>query len=205
MTVSVWEYQYQTFPEAFHVRASTQLRRVGEGGGFLPRLQYPSPAPTSAGGAVPQAVIDVPAGQSGPVAFTVTGFSPGSAFLAFTTDGNPPAPPSTDFRAISDTAFYTGVRVMPADDYTGVPRATRLTWDFLYAEIFRYYYLLFPAMSELIPMNNEGAMRAAAAMLVKLTDPAHWISTKYMPPTRDLSTGKRKLLVEWAKTIPPEG
>jgi hypothetical protein len=92
---------------------------------------------------------------------------------------------------------------MPDDDYSSVPESTRLTWEFVYHNVLRYYHLIFPVMSEVIPFNNREAVTKAARQgaLTAATDPARWHSTGYMPPTRDLSTGKRKLLVEWAAAV----
>ena len=72
----------------------------------------------------------------------------------------------------------------------------------MYQNIFRYYNLTFPAMSKVIPLDNQAAMEAAAPEIVRRTDPALRHSTRYMPITRDLSTGKRDLIVQWANSSP---
>ena len=116
--------------------------------------------------------------------------------LGFTLDGQPPR---GDYPW--GTGFYAGVRVMPDDDYSSVPAERRLSWEFIYETVIRYYYLLYPAMSQVFPLNDEESMREAAKEIIERTDPRHWLSTQYMPMSRDLSAGKRKLLVDWANSV----
>ena len=100
-----------------------------------------------------------------------------------------------------DTAFYAGISVMPDDDFSDVAPDVKVSWDFMYANVFRYYNIIYPAMSQHIPFDKKCAMENAAPYIVDVTNPAHWGSTKYMPITRDLSRGKRALLVEWAAAV----
>ena len=139
--------------------------------------------------------IVFPKGQTTPMGVTVTGIRPGPAILVYTQDGQPLGSLYTPMAA------FANIRVMPDDNYDHVPDSERLTWSFVYREIFRLHDLLFPAMSQYIPFENEDAMTQAASMLVDRTDPAKWSSPLYMPATRDLSAGKRKLLIDWANSV----
>jgi hypothetical protein len=93
---------------------------------------------------------------------------------------------------------------LPDDDYDHI-RDDELTWDFMYKHVFRYYYLIFPAMSKIIPFNNRTVMEREAPDIVGRTDPALWHTTRYMPITRDLSKVKRALIDRWAGNLPGGG
>ncbi|QFS42574.1 hypothetical protein [Nostoc sphaeroides] len=112
-----------------------------------------------------------------------------------------------------DTTFsnYVTVRVMPFDDDLTQTPDNQLTWDFMYNHIFKVYNLIYPVMSQVIPMNNrllvEGATMQIRATLGddnKENGVIHntmWESTMYMSITRDLSFGKRQLLRRWCDLV----
>jgi len=189
INILIKEYQYMISHGAAQERAFSVLRQVEGTPGLTSRLQFP------------RSVV-FPACRSAPLPVTVTALVAGSLVLVFTPEGQPQ--PTDPFEP-APTSSYAGVRILPDDDFCDVPVATRRCWAFVFKTIFRFYYLLFPAMSRVIPLNDEAAMKRAARRLVERTDPALWMSTRYMPRTRDLSTGKRALLVEWADSLPPDG
>jgi hypothetical protein len=185
VTIFLWEYQYATDPGGLLARAFSTLERSGPGTPRDHRIAYP-------------ATVVFPKGRATPLPIGITAIRPGPLVLAFTFDGEPP-----DDELPSASSHYAGIRVMPQDDFSSVPRDRRLSWEFLYDTLFRYYHLIFPAMSLVIPFDDRDAVTKAAreGKLTQATDPALWHSTRYMPPTRDLSAGKRKLLVEWAAHV----
>jgi hypothetical protein len=95
---------------------------------------------------------------------------------------------------------YVSVRVLPADDY-GHVGDDQLTFGLVYKEVLRYYHLLHPAMSRVLDLGDERVMTAAASTLLLRTDPATWLGARYMPRTRDLSAGKRRLLERWCRKV----
>jgi hypothetical protein len=117
---------------------------------------------------------------------------PGTCMIRFVPaeETGSPFDPTTD--------FFTNVRVLPADNYDHIPDE-QLTFEFIYREVLRYYYLVYPAMSRIIDFSNEQAVRIHAADIEELTSPKLWHSAAYMPRTRELSDGKRKLLHRWCR------
>jgi hypothetical protein len=95
---------------------------------------------------------------------------------------------------------YVSVRVLPADDYAHVGD-DELTFGLVYKEVLRYYHLLHPAMSRVLDLSDERVMTAVAGTLLQRTDPAAWLGARYMPRTRDLSAGKRRLLERWCRKV----
>ncbi len=118
-------------------------------------------------------VIAFAAGRTDPYEFTVKGLAPGGALIAFTLDGNPP-PGRYPWRNTS----YAGFRVLPDDDYSHHDHKTRVGWPFMYEHVFRYYRLIYPAMSNVVPFDNQKAMESASKTIVELTDPSMKASTR---------------------------
>ena len=124
----------------------------------------------------------------------ITGRAAGLCVIAVRTTSD-----STALDATND--FFFNVRVFNKDDYDAVPDAN-VTFDFVYREVLRYYYILYPAMRNpanpnLFPLNDAAEVAAHAPQIRNRTDPANWHKWVYMPRTRELSAGKRKLLKRW--------
>ncbi|WP_165226680.1 hypothetical protein [Aquisphaera insulae] len=183
VTVWIWEYQYVVDPDGFQKLASASLKLVGLEPHLTNRLEFP-------------ATIVFPRGRTTPLPIPIKAIRPGPLALAFTLDGK-----ALEDGYPWDIAAYAGVRVMPDDDFSSVPKDVRTSWSFQYDTIWKFYDLLFPIMSNFIQLHRQDEMEAAAPNLVDQSDPKRWSTTGYMPPTRDLSTGKRALLVEWANEL----
>jgi hypothetical protein len=106
---------------------------------------------------------------------------------------------------------YVTVRVMPFDYGLSRTPDNELTWNFMYNHVFKVYNLIYPAMSQIIPMDNrnlvEGAtmqIRATLGYDNKENGVIHnsmWESTMYMSVARDLSFGKREILRRWCDLV----
>jgi hypothetical protein len=93
----------------------------------------------------------------------------------------------------SNAAYFVNFRKFPADDYSGIAPGA-LTWDLVYEACLRYYYVIFPAMSKRIPLNDEATIVATAGEILKRLSPRYHDTTLRMPVTRSLSPGKVALL-----------
>jgi hypothetical protein len=98
--------------------------------------------------------------------------------------------------------FYMVVRVLPTDaNLDSIPDAQLIGeagWNnVVYPIVFRYYYLLYPAMSKRIDMSNYPSMQSFAGLIARLIGSSNEASTTYMPITRELSDGKRRLIQRW--------
>ncbi|HEY0142624.1 MAG TPA: hypothetical protein VGF48_17125 [Thermoanaerobaculia bacterium] len=76
-----------------------------------------------------------------------------------------------------------------------------LTFQVLYEKVLRPYYLLYPIMNKHIPLNDEQAMKNAAGSILERTEKKLWMTTSYMPRTRDMSESRRKLLRAWCRKV----
>ena len=81
-----------------------------------------------------------------------------------------------------------------------------LTFAIVYEKVLRTYYVLYPAMSnQAFALNSESAVKAHAQAIIDRTDMKHWMTTKYMPRTRDLSASRKTLLQAWCRKVKPHG
>lgn len=110
--------------------------------------------------------------------------------------------PVTNYGGINlATDFYVNMRILPTDDYSAYidsnGKAIKpIPWDYLYANVLRYYSLIFPAMVIRLPFI-ESVWQDSAAMIYERVDVANWDSVMYMPRTRDLSNARRQLMQAW--------
>ena len=85
------------------------------------------------------------------------------------------------------TENWFAVRVLPHDaKLLKTTKEERLNWEFIYSNILRYYYLVFPGMSEksLVALNSEAGVKEKASVLIKATSKDAIDKTWYMPASR---------------------
>lgn len=77
----------------------------------------------------------------------------------------------------------------------------KLTFQVIYQEVLRNYYLLYLGMNAVIPLNDPEQWNDAemAGRLMQHTQKSWWDKYGYMPRTRDLSESRRTLLHAWAR------
>jgi hypothetical protein len=144
--------------------------------------------------------VTIPAGGVADVTFKVS--KPGCFKLRFVPPGFYPPPkgqPNPNFAV----EFFGNYRVLPPDDYSGVPDE-QVTWPFVYQEVFQYYAVIHPVMSLIIPwgpgnsneLDPERITQFASAMKMSI-DESRIGTALEMPITRELSAGKRALVQRW--------
>ena len=165
-------------------------------------------------------VTIVTADNNGEAIITFKANAPGYAscyFLPF--DGEAPqnlpimisGSPDTKNPELSNVSgYFFNIRVMPFDDDQPQDFADiwnekydpQVAWDYLYKNILGVYDMLFPVMKSILPLNDRARMEGAAAQLEILISKEYQPeSTVYMPITRDLSNGKRKVLEMWISLV----
>jgi hypothetical protein len=145
-------------------------------------------------------------------ALSVDTSQPGNFLFTFVVNDTSGQPPTQQYSAFMFPPYITNapsisLRILPNEDYSQYyvdPSAPepianeKLTFDILYAAVLRTYYLLYPVMN-FLPLNSESAVAKAARMILKVTDPKLWMTTSYMPRTRDMSSSRRTLLQAWCR------
>ena len=145
---------------------------------------------------------------------------PGNFLFTFTVEGQ--APPPESYSTFMNPPYITNwpqisLRLLPnGEDFSQYyvdPAAKEpvgngsLTFDVLYQKVLRTYYLLYPAMNKIFPLNSESALSdpQTAQAILDRTDPAIWMSIGYMPRTRDMSASRRQLLRAWCHAVIAKG
>jgi hypothetical protein len=142
---------------------------------------------------------------------------PGNFLLTFGIDAPPGYPPKSynDFMGppYITNAPSISARILPNDeDFSGyyvnpsdpAPVGNdKLTFDVVYQKVLRTYYLLYPSMNKVFPLNDEGKVAELAGDIVQVTDLKQWMSKSYMPRTRDMSASRRTLLQAWCRKVSP--
>lgn len=143
---------------------------------------------------------------------------PGNFLFTFTVGGQAPPPPN--YTIFMNPPYITNwpqfsLRILPNTEdfrqYYVDPAAPepvgndQLTFDVVFQKVLRTYYLLYPAMNKVFALNNEAKVaRHAQAILDATSDaPANWMSSGYMPRTRDMSNSRRTLLQAWCRKVIP--
>ena len=141
---------------------------------------------------------------------------PGNFLFTFTVEGQ--APPAPGYSQFANPPYITNwpqisLRILPNEDYSRyfVDAAAaepvgngQLTFDVLYQEVLRTYYLLYPVMKRFVVLNDESSVSSNASSILQAIDPspANWMSGNYMPRTRDMSSSRRLLLAAWCRMQP---
>src|SRR5258708_1836829 len=109
------------------------------------------------------------------------------------------------------TAPLVCMRILPNADYSAYFDASQpqpvgtaaLDFNVIYKEILQNYYLLYPAMSQQVPLNDPSYWQdpVMATTLLNRVDFSQWMQPTYMPRTRDLSSSRRKLIQAWCRKI----
>ena len=140
----------------------------------------------------------LPVGPDGSTTFTVRPLQAGlSNYLFFPFTGPAPTPPAT-LGALDPSQSFVALRALPFDDELNrrTPDSA-LTWQFIYQNVLSTWDVVYPLMSTIIPLSNQQDVDQAAPEIFVRVDLNPDESSKYMPVTRDMSAGKKKLLLRY--------
>jgi hypothetical protein len=119
----------------------------------------------------------------------VDGVGQMDCYVVSVNDGTPP-PSSPN----AMTTAYIVVRTLPYDSDVGdLPP----TWENVYENVLYNWHAMAPCMDNWLHLGDERQVAAAGPVLRKLTAKESFESFLYMPVTRDLTAGQRKLLYGW--------
>ncbi|WP_341837017.1 hypothetical protein WJU16_03910 [Chitinophaga pollutisoli] len=142
---------------------------------------------------------------------TLPVYNNGNVLITCTPHDSPPPANYGQFNPL--TGSIINVRVLPNNEdfsrYYKDPSSPQptgndlLTFDVVYEKVLRNYYLLYPAMSRVVKLNDPSIWQdpvMARALLDRISLPA-WNTAVAMPRTRDLSESRRKLLTAFCLKI----
>lgn len=142
---------------------------------------------------------------------------PGNFLFTFSVeDANlSPTFPPVSYLVFQNPPYVTNapsisLRILPNEDFSQYyidPEAPDpvgndfLTFDVLYEQVLRTYYLLYPVMIPFVQLNSEADVARNAKAILQTTDPSVWMSADYMPRTRDMSASRVRLLQAWCRKV----
>jgi hypothetical protein len=97
---------------------------------------------------------------------------------------------------------YMYIRSLPLDDDTA---GLDPSWANVYGKVLCNWQAMAPCMDNWLDLGNEAQVRAYGSLIRKLTDPANFEIYKYMPVTRDMTSGERTLLYKFLGEKPAGG
>lgn len=149
-------------------------------------------------------------GSDGTSTFSVTPVQAGfCTYFFFPFAGSVQPTPPVTIGTLAPDCFFIALRGLPFDDVLAETPASEVTWQFLYQNVLSTWDVVYPLMSTIIPLSDEATVESkacAAAIIQRLgEDPLQ--SSLYMPVSRDMSAGKRALLVSYLTPFapPPSG
>jgi hypothetical protein len=154
--------------------------------------------------------------------FTIASSSPDGLpdpqFLTFPASVTAPAGANTVSFAVSDNGGATyGFQCLTigGDDANyfvnfrkylktgfGIEPGSTVTWQQVYDNVLRFHYVVFPAMSLRIPLNDMGTVMATGGQFLARISPAYRDTTLYMPITRSISASQTALLEAFLNGTP---
>jgi hypothetical protein len=97
-------------------------------------------------------------------------------------------------------ATYSAIRIFAAEDFSALYSNGPLQWSDVYNAALRYYFLIFPAMSTYIQLNDQQSIVSHADVIrqrLNTPDKPAFFSTYNMPATRTMSPAKIKLILDF--------
>jgi len=142
---------------------------------------------TDAAGDPPSKVMQVTTDQNGGLTVPITAGA--GSITAYVPSFNALDQPTNGINPQVNTYMY--VRVRPAD--TSLAQLPP-TWENVYVKVLANWNAMAPCMDNWLRLDDPVQVKAYAAILKRLTDPANFESFLFMPVTRDMSVGQRTLL-----------
>nr|AHE14639.1 chromopyrrolic acid synthase [uncultured bacterium] len=97
-------------------------------------------------------------------------------------------------------AGWMTVRVLPDDWHLDAVASDDVTFELVYREVFAYYELLYSFMkAEVFSLADECKVKTYPRLIWQMCDPRNRSKTYYMPPTRDMSEPKARLLLKFLR------
>jgi hypothetical protein len=97
-------------------------------------------------------------------------------------------------------AGWLSVRVLPDDWHLDDIPQEDVTFEVMYREVFAYYELLYSFMkTEILSLADECKVATYPRLIWLMSDPRNKAKTFYMPPTRDMSEPKARLMLKYLR------
>ncbi|MCF3973983.1 hypothetical protein [Paracoccus salsus] len=141
-------------------------------------------------GASQPTALSLKTDSSGQVTFPLSASAGNVTGLVLQPGPDPTLPVTVNsFNVLRSTYMY--LRVLPADDDIA---ALPPTWQNVHDHVLSNWEAMAPCMDNWLRLGDEAQVRSYGPLIKKLTDPANFEDFRFMPVTRDLTQGQRRLL-----------
>jgi hypothetical protein len=97
-------------------------------------------------------------------------------------------------------AGSVAVRVLPDDAHLDEVSPEEVDFDLVYREVFASYELLYSFMrAEVFSLEDECKVKTYPRLIWQMCDPGNRMKTYYMPPMRDMSQARARLLLQFMR------
>lgn len=184
---------------SFGESKTTEVRVLNKG---VPAGAGLTVAMALSGASVPQSTMEV-TNADGIASFDITGVQGQVEGYVLSVNPTGVVPSSIN----TQTTTYMYIRTYPGNDAIA---ELEPTWENVYKFCLSNWNAMAPCMDNWLDLKDPVQVKAYAAVLKKLTDPANFESFRFMPVTRDMTDAERTLLYGFldghqAKAAAPEG
>lgn len=197
--------QYSPSPPGF-IELGWELVSEADGASQAPFADVAGNGTVRDGAWIVVPVTSAPGARFGTAGVRLSGRRPGPPVLQFTPllKGLVVAPPAKAVKFFNTAQeFFTNVRVLPFhnemtvgfENWLQTGPSVDLVTQRTFNDVFRTFFLMYPAMRF---VGDAQGFQAWRGPVLALTDPARFESAGYMPVTRSLSAGQRRILELWS-------
>lgn len=103
--------------------------------------------------------------------------------------------------SIEGGSHFINVRKYPKTDF-GIVAGSSISWEQVYQNSLRYFYVTFPAMNMRFPLNDEMTVKNLSGPIQSRISDAYRQTSLYMPITRSMTPSQRALLTQFLNSQP---
>jgi len=92
--------------------------------------------------------------------------------------------------------YFINFRKYPNSTF-GIATGSTISWNDVYQNALRFYYVTFPAMNMRFPLNDQGTVEANSQPIQARISDAYRATSLYMPITRSMTPSQRALVTQF--------
>ncbi|WP_298769821.1 hypothetical protein [uncultured Shewanella sp.] len=103
--------------------------------------------------------------------------------------------------SVEGGSHFINVRKYPQSDF-GIVAGSNISWEQVYQNSLRYFYVTFPAMNMRFPLNDEMTVKNLSGPIQSRISDTYRQTSLYMPITRSMTPSQRALLTQFLNNQP---
>ncbi|WP_299495715.1 hypothetical protein [uncultured Shewanella sp.] len=103
--------------------------------------------------------------------------------------------------SVEGGSYFINIRKYPKSDF-GIVAGSSISWEQVYQNSLRYFYVTFPAMNMRFPLNDEMTVKNLSGPIESRISDIYRQTSLYMPITRSMTPSQRALLTQFLNSQP---